>query len=139
MTKISVNDLPKVAFAFVRQQIIPKVGDGPVQFLLGLGNNYLISLMTEKCFNTLFAKYLPVMKTLGIIDDKMMIDLDLLHKSAVSAIEDCTDQRVKIPLFDNKAFNLDKSDIETLYQIATRYAMETQNETISTTRNEGNL
>lgn len=93
------------------QAIIPKLPNNILQFGAAFVSNYISANLVSQHL----APHMPMLQTIGIIDEAGMIDLDGMKQAALMAMEQC---RGSFMIANYKA---DAQDIEELYNIATRY------------------
>lgn len=127
--KINLNDLPKIAHVYVRQQVLPKVPSSPLQFLLGLGNNYIANVAVENILKSGLVKYYEMLRAIGIIDENNQIDIEKLYENSINAIDDCTGHSFSFNITNDKRYTMNKDDIAELFNIAKRYVVDVQPQT----------
>ena len=106
--KMTTQEIPLVMAEYVDSQVAPKA-NGMQKFgtyaMLYVVNNKLPEIVT---------RYTPIMRMTGIMDDAGAIDLDYVHSMAADAMSHAGSVNVL-------GFNMDGTDVESLYAIAQRH------------------
>lgn len=105
---LNPNHLNNVFTDFVDSTIAPKANG-----LQKLGAYSLVFILNAK-MNEILEQYTPTMKMIGVMNEEGMIDLDYTYNMLSSA----TSKAGKVGVL---GYNMDSSDIETMYSIAKRY------------------
>lgn len=109
--KIHVSKLHQVLRDYMVQAIIPKLPNNILQFGTAFMSNYISANLVSQYL----APHIPMLQTLGIIDEAGLADLDGMKQAALMAMEQCHGS------FMIANYKADAQDIEELYNIATRY------------------
>lgn len=136
--KVAINDIPKVLHTYVRQQIIPKMpASSPLQFLIGLGNSYIVNLGVDAALTKFLPTHYEMLKRIKVIDDQNMIDLEKLYENSLIALDECTGQKITFDICEGKRYSMNKEDFDQIYQIAQRFGInvEPQQESIQPINN----
>ena len=105
---ISTSDIPAIVSQYIDSQVAPKAS-GMQKF----GVYSILFVMNSK-MPEIVARYTPVMRMAGIMDDNGMIDLDFTY----NLTKDAMGHAEKVNLF---GYVLDSTDVESLYAIAQRH------------------
>ncbi len=106
--KLNPQEIPAVFGEFLDSQVAPqanglqKFGAYAMQFVIG-------AKMPD-----IMQRYAPVMKMTGILGDDGLIDIDYAHNMASAAMG-------KAGKVNILGYNIDASDIETIYAISQRH------------------
>ena len=109
--KIHVSEFHQVLHDYMVQAIIPKLPNNILQFGAAFMSNYISANLVSRYL----APHIPMLQTLGIIDEAGLADLDGMKQAALMAMEQCHGS------FMIANYKADARDIEELYNIATRY------------------
>lgn len=109
--KIHVSMFHQVLRDYMVQSIVPKLPNNILQFGTAFMSNYISANLVSQYL----APHLPMLQTLGIVDEAGLADLDGMKQAALMAMEQCHGS------FMVANYKADAQDIEELYNIATRY------------------
>ena len=110
MARMSVDHVAEVLATYLDEQIAPKA-----QGLQKLGT-YMFGIAAAKRGADIVKQYVPTMQMLGVMDDKEMIDIDMMSDIARKAMEKMGNR------FCAMGIIFDPSDIDLIADIAKRYA-----------------
>ena len=108
--RMPIGNLPAVVVEFAQQVLIPaaeKQG-GSLPFAVGI-----VSGLVAQRAPAMLDTYLPILKSLGVVDEQNRIDVDLLYNEASKNIE--------AHPFTVGPYKPDKSDIDALREIMNRH------------------
>lgn len=108
MSVISLSKIQNVLPEFVDTRLIPSA-PSHIKWLLG-GSTFIILRQAD----AMIAQYLPMMKSLGLVNDQNQLDIEM----AKGFINSAFDKSGNVPLF---GFNFDKSDGEAFIGILEKY------------------
>lgn len=106
--KVNTADIPSIMTQYIDSQVAPQA-NGAQKFGI-----YALMYAVNTKINDITARYAPIMKMVGIMDDNGVIDLEYTHNMA----KDAMDHAGKVNVL---GFVMDSSDVESLYNIAQRY------------------
>ena len=108
--KMPIGNLPAVVMEFAQQVIIPAAErqGGALPFAIGIGAG-LVAQRAPAMLDT----YLPMLKSVGVVDEQNRIDVDLLYTEASKNIE--------AHPFTIGPYKPDKSDLDALREIMNRH------------------
>lgn len=108
--RMPIGNLPAVVVEFAQQVLIPaaeKQG-GSLPFAVGI-----VSGLVAQRAPAMLDTYLPILKSLGVVDEQNRIDVDLLYNEASKNIE--------AHPFTVGPYKPDKSDLDALREIMNRH------------------
>lgn len=108
MSVISLSKIQNVLPEFVDTRLMPSA-PSHIKWILG-GSTFIILRRADD----MIAQYLPMMKSLGMVNDQNQLDIEL----AKGFINSAFDKSGIVPLF---GFNFDKTDGEALIGILEKY------------------
>jgi hypothetical protein len=108
--KMPIGNLPAVIAEFAQQVLIPAAGKqgGSLPFTVGI-----ISGLVAQRAPTMIEGYLPLLKSLGAVDEQNRIDVDLLYAEASKNLE--------AHPFSIGPYKPDKGDLDALKEIMNRH------------------
>lgn len=82
--KMAVGNLPQVVLEYFDAVVLPAAAraGGAAPFLAGMAGG----LVAQRA-PAMVEQYLPVLRTLGVVDDNSNIDVDLIYESASKSLE----------------------------------------------------
>ena len=108
--KMPIGNLPAVIAEFAQQVLIPAAGKqgGSLPFAVGI-----ISGLVAQRAPAMIEGYLPLLKSLGAVDEQNRIDVDLLYGEAAKNLE--------AHPFSIGSYKPDKGDLDALKEIMNRH------------------
>ena len=109
--KMPIGDIPAVVTEYFDAVLMPaaQASGGLWAFSIGFVGGVVTKRVPE-----MVSQYLPLMKSIGLVDEGNMLDVDLAYGEATSALK-------KAPLVIG-GYRVDQSDLDTLRNIMNKYS-----------------
>ena len=108
--RMPIGNLPQVVLEFTDSVLMPAASakGGALPFTVGI-----VAGLAARRAPEMVSQYLPVLKSLGVVDEQNRIDVDLLHEEAAKALS-------AHPL-TVAGYTPDSGDLDKLREIMNRY------------------
>lgn len=110
--RVAVSNVSKILAEFINTEVVPKAENSLSKFGLALSSSYIASNAAG-----MLDQYMPLLKSIGIVDAQNFIDLDKAKEHAAKAMVACNNH------VDVMGYIANSDDVVAIYNIAKRYGV----------------
>ena len=103
---MKISDIEVVLGMYIKNEVIPNIPNTPEKFMIAVGSS-LIALKGEK----LIQQYMPLLKTMDVVDESGDVDIDMLHNVLTNSLETIGGK------LDIRGLIFNKADLDKLYSM----------------------